>query len=119
MRKNLVTGIFTHRFSEQLTYITDESGLTEETRIDSDHPLGENVLFRFVNYKRWRVLKKDFVTSHGPTILHQVTDNDAFSYSFLMASTIIKSVWYVDNYQLATTYRRNLYRLWRSLRPIS
>lgn len=112
VRKNLVTGTFIHRFSEQLTYVTDEDGLTEETELNSDHPLGQDVLFRFINYKRWRVLKKDFITNHGPTILHQVTENDAFSYNALMSSTITDSVWYVSNYQLAVNYRRNLYRQW-------
>lgn len=112
VRKNLVTGTFTHRFSEQLTYVTDEDGLTEETQLNSDHPLGQDFLFRFINYKRWRVLKKEFTTNHGPTILHQVTENDAFSYNFITSSIIDDSIWYVSNYQIAINYRRNLYRQW-------
>jgi hypothetical protein len=110
VRRNMVTGVFIHRFSEQLTYITDESGLVEETGLDSDHALTANLLFRFVNYKRWQVLKKDFTTNHGPTLLHRVTEDDALNYGFTMQTTIESDVWYTTNYQLSVNYRRNLYR---------
>lgn len=112
VRRNFVTGTLIHRFSEQLTYITDESGLVEESNIDTDHIYSENVLFRFVNYKRWQVLKKEFNTNHGPTLLHRVTDDDAFSYGLTMQTIIEKNSWYTINYRLAVNYRRNLYQQW-------
>lgn len=112
IRKSFVTGSLIHRFSEQLTYITDESGLVEETGIDSDHIFNEDLIFRFINYKRWQVLKKDFNTNHGPTLLHRVTENDAFSYSLTMQTVIKRGTWFTDNFQMAIDYRRNLYRQW-------
>lgn len=111
-RRNFVTGTLIHRFAEELTYITDESGLREETSLNSDHQINKDMLFRFVNVKTWQVLKKEFTTSHGPTILHRASDNDAFSYSFIMSSVINDGVWYVNNFRLSTTYRRNLYKNW-------
>lgn len=111
VRKNLVTGTLIHRFVEQLTYITDESGLVEETRIDSDHVFSEDLVFRFVNFKRWQVLKKDFVTNHGPTLLHRLTEDDAFNYGLTMTS-VIDDEWFVSNYTFSINYRRNLYRQW-------
>jgi hypothetical protein len=112
LRKNLRDGRITHRFAEQLIYTTFENGLTDETQIDSDYQIRENILFRFVNSKSWRILQKEFTTAHGPTILHQFSDNEAFSYSFIASSIVEKGVWYVTNYQLSTTYRRNMYRQW-------
>lgn len=112
VRKSFVTGTLIHRFSEQLTYVTDESGLVEETRLDSDHAYNSDVLFRFINYKRWRILDKAFNTDHGPTLLHRVTDDDAFSYGATLQTVINNSVWYLANYRLAVTYRRNLYHQW-------
>lgn len=112
VRKNNVTGTLIHRFSEQLTYITDESGLVEETRVDSDHIYSEDFVFRFVNYKRWQVLKKDFNTDHGPTFLHRVSENNAFVYGFTMQTIIKNGIWYTTNYRLSVNYRRNLYHQW-------
>jgi hypothetical protein len=111
-RRNIVTGTFTHRFVEQLTYITDASGLVEETGLLSDHPYTERFLFRFVNTKQWQVLQKEFSTNHGPTWLHAITDDDAFNYSATMQTIIDDSVWYTSNYRLSVNYRRNVYKQW-------
>ena len=112
LRKNIETGPLTHRFVEQLTYTTDESGLIEETGFNSDHPYTDNFLFRFLNEKKWEVLKKKFSTNHGPTWLHSVSDNDAFVYGTTMQTIIDNGVWYTTNYRISVNYRRNLYRQW-------
>lgn len=112
VRRNVETGELIHRFSEQLTYITDESGLTEETSVDSDYSFNDDLLLRFVNYKQWQVLKKDFRTNHGPTLLHRVSEDDAFNYGVTMSTTIDNGRWFVDNYRLSLDYRRNLYQQW-------
>ncbi|HLT21912.1 MAG TPA: hypothetical protein VKZ84_00645, partial [Bacteriovoracaceae bacterium] len=63
--------------------------------------------------KEWKVLSKQFRTSHGPNIIHQVTERDALSYS-LIAQSIIEEEgpWILSNYRLSTRYRRDLYRHW-------
>jgi hypothetical protein len=112
VRKNLETGIFIHRFSEQLTYITDETGLTEETSLDSDYIFDEKFIFRFVNFKRWRIHNKEFNTNHGPTLIQQLSDNEALNYGLTAQSVIENGTWYFNNYRLSINYRRNLYRQW-------
>lgn len=112
VRKSFVTGTLINRFAEELTHITDESGLVEETELLSDHVFNSKLVFRFVNRKEWKVLKKDFQTNHGPTLLHQLTENDAFNYGLTMQTIIDNGIWYTSNYQLAVNYRRNLYRQW-------
>ncbi len=112
VRKSFVTGTLIHRFAEEVTHITDESGLVEETELLSDHIFNSKWVFRFVNLKEWKVLKKDFRTNHGPTLLHQLTENDAFNYGLTMQTIIDNGIWYTNNYQLAVNYRRNLYRQW-------
>lgn len=112
VRKSFVTGTLIHRFVEQLTYVTDESGLVEETEINSDHIYNQDLVFRFVNSKTWQVLQKDFRTNHGPTLLHRVSEDDAFNYGFTMQTVIDNSRWYTSNYRLGVNYRRNLYRQW-------
>ena len=112
VRKSFTTGTFIHRFAEQLTYITDESGLVEETNFDSDHVFSDTLVFRFINNKRWQVLQKDFETNHGPTLLHQVSEDEALGYSTTLHSVIDNGIWFVDNYQIAVDFRRNLYKQW-------
>jgi hypothetical protein len=112
LRRNIQTGDVVHRFVEQLIYVTDENGLSEETRLDSDLQLDKDWLFRFVNSKRWRILKKEFVTNHGPTLVHQLSDDDGFNYGFIMNSVVEEGVWYVSSYTLSVNYRRNLYKNW-------
>lgn len=112
VRRSFETGTFIHRFVEQLTYTTDESGLVEETDLNSDYVFSDSLVFRFINNKRWRVLKKEFDTNHGPTLLHQLSENEAMSYSTTMHTVIDSGVWFVDNYRIAADYRRNLYKQW-------
>ena len=112
LRRNFSTNIFIHRFYEQLTYITDESGLVEETGFDSDFIFNSDLIFRFINYKRWQVLKKEFRTNHGPTLIHQLNDNQALNYGITGQTTIEDGVWFLNNYRFSINYRRNLYKQW-------
>ena len=112
LRKSFETGTVIHRFVEQLTYITDERGLGNELSLTSDQTLSDVSLFRFLNLVRWRISEKDFFTQHGPSILHQITDDDAISYGASLFTTIENSRPFLTNYQVSTNYRRNLYRQW-------
>ncbi len=112
VRRNFEAGRFIHRFVEQLTYVTDQSGLVEETFLDSDTIIAPDLLFRFVNYKRWKVLEKELFTNHGPTLLHRVTENDAFNYSATLQNVYEDGTMFLNNYRLAVNYRRNLYDQW-------
>lgn len=112
LRRSFVTGTLIHRFVEQLTYVTDETGFEELTEVNSDHIFSEEVLFRFVNSKTWQIMEKDFRTNHGPTLLQRVTEDDAFNYGAFLQTVIDKGTWYVNNYRLQVQYRRNLYKQW-------
>ncbi len=112
VRRNFEAGNFIHRFVEQLTYVTDQNGLIEETFLDSDYILTHNLLFRFVNYKRWQVLEKELFTNHGPSLIHRVTENDAFNYSATLQNVYENGTMFLNNYRLAINYRRNLYYQW-------
>lgn len=112
VRRNFLFTNWSHRFSEEITYITEEDGLTELTSFDSDYPIKENLLFRFINIKTWSVLSKKFDTSHGPSLIHQLSEKDALNYSFIASTRINEGLWFLDNYRLSTRYRRDLYKKW-------
>lgn len=110
VRKNFATGTFIHRFVEQFTYRTDESGLIEETRVDSDHIFNSDLLFRFINVAQWEIQNENFDTNHGPTVLQRLTVNDALNYGLSFQTLIIDGIWFVNNYRASVNYRRNLYK---------
>ncbi len=115
LRKNILAKHFIHRFSEEITYITDERGLVENTLLQSDLRLSDTFLFRFINSKTWKITDKDFFTKHGPTFIQKLTDNDAFSYNFITTNEMLKGVFFTAAHTFSIAYRRNLYKNWAYL----
>ena len=111
LRKNKQTGAVIHRFVEELSWFSDRDW-EENTTLFSDYSLDESRLMRFNNIALWRITRKEFRTSHGPSILEQLTIDDAISYGVGLSSTIQNGNWFVDNYRLSFNYRRNLYKQW-------
>lgn len=111
VRKNMTSGDVIHRFVEEIAWYSDRDW-EEYTNFDSDLPLSEEMLIRFRNSSDWKVTRKDFKTAHGPVILQRLSDDDAISYGVSLNTVVINSVWYVNNYNIGTNYRRNLYKQW-------
>lgn len=110
LRKNMTSKSIIHRFVEEIIWYSDRDW-EEQTTLDSDLSINENVLLRFRNTSDWKITRKAYKTSHGPVILQRLSDNDALSYGTNF-STIVDDAWYVDNYSISITYRRNLYKHW-------
>jgi hypothetical protein len=110
LRKNWNFPMFIQRFTHELTW-SSFSGWTQTSTLFFDKSLSSVSLFRFINTQNWSITRKDFFTSHGPSILHTITENDAISYSASM-QTLVNDSWYVSNYQLGIAYRRNLRNQW-------
>jgi hypothetical protein len=111
LRKNFTTGDVINRFVEELAWYSDRDW-EMNTTLDSDLSLDEELLFRFRNSSDWKVTRKDYKTNHGPSLLQRIDDDSALSYGFNVGTIVLDSVWYVTNYTLAATYRRNLYKQW-------
>lgn len=111
LRKNMTSGDIIHRFVEEIAWYSDRDW-EQNTAFDSDLPLDDERLLRFRNVADWKVTRKDFKTSHGPALIQRISDNDAFSIGAGIATLVIDGSWYVDNYNVAATYRRNLYKQW-------
>lgn len=111
LRKNMTSGDVIHRFVEELAWYSDRDW-EMNTTLDSDLSLDEELLLRFRNTSDWKVTRKDYKTSHGPSLLQRLNDDSGLSYGFNVGTIVERSVWYVTNYTLSTTYRRNLYKQW-------
>jgi len=110
LRKNWETGDVIHRFVEEWGWFSDRDW-EENTSVDSDLPLEEETLLRFSNTTDWKVTRKAYRTSHGPSIRHRLGDDDAISFGMGLG-TVVEDSWYVANYRISLTYRRNLYHQW-------
>lgn len=109
-RKSKEIGALIHRFVQEATWISTKDGFRNRTTFSSDHKFSQTLLFRFNNEVDWRISRKNFSTGHGPGLFHRLSDVEAMSYSFTMSTAVTEGVWYVSGYNLAPTYRRNLYR---------
>jgi hypothetical protein len=109
-RKSYEMGVLIHRFVQEESWISTADGFRNRTQLDSDHTFTSNWLFRFTNLVDWRISKKNFITAHGPGIFQRLSDFDAITYAFTMGTTVQDGAWYVSNFRLAPTYRRNLYK---------
>lgn len=110
LRKNWRWPWVIQRFETELAWFSDQ-GVIQEIILFHDHALAEDLLFRFVNQQIWRLNDERFSTTHGPSLIKDITDNDALSYNLRM-STRVEDAWYVDNYSLGVAYRRNIKGQW-------
>ncbi len=110
IRKSKETGTLIHRFVQEATWVSTRDGFRHRTTVNTDHSFDPVLLFRFANDIDWRISQKTFGTSHGPSLFHRISDFEAISYSFTMSTTVNEGILFVSSYQLAPTYRRNLYR---------
>lgn len=111
LRKNKRTGDVIHRFVEELAWFSDRDW-EETTTLFSDHSIDDVKLFRFINTANWKITRKEFRTTHGPSILEQLTIDDAISYGATVSTRVDNGTWFLDNYRLSFNYRRNLYKQW-------
>ncbi len=110
IRKNLETGTVIHRFVQEATWVSTRDGFRNRTALTNDHSIDQMNLIRFNNSADWQISKKTFTTAHGPSFLHRISDFEALSYGFSMSTVVTGGSWYVTGFQLAPTYRRNVYR---------
>ncbi len=109
VRKNFYAGKIINRFVEEIGWYSDEQWVNVLS-LTSDKKNSENILFRFVNEIRWEITPHLATTSHGPSILQQVSDEEALSYNMRASNQADGSTIYFSNFQLSTTYRRDIYR---------
>lgn len=111
LRKNWNWPWVIQRFTEELTW-SSELGWIQTTTLFHDKQLSSISLLRFTNEQNWQISEKTFQTSHGPSILQNLTEHDALSYNLRVQTTVIDSIWANSNYQVGVFYRRNLKDFW-------
>jgi hypothetical protein len=111
IRKNWTTGDLIHRFVEEVSWFSDRDW-EENTNFNTDYSFDDETLLRFRNDTDWKITRKNYRTGHGFSLLQQLTEDEGVSYNVGLSTVVERGVWYVNNYRLSTTWRRNLYQQW-------
>jgi hypothetical protein len=110
LRKNWRFLLLIQRFDVELAWFSDQ-GVAQDTTLFHDHALAKDLLLRFANQQAWQITDKRFTTTHGPSLIKDIDDDDAISYNLRM-STRVEDAWYIDNYSVGVAYRRNIKGQW-------
>ncbi len=103
-------GTYELRATQQIFYYL-KSGAGETSKLDLDHPITENVLFRYENDATWTDLADRFTFFSGPIIYQKIGDQRGISYNLKVFGES-KPTWYVKDYRLEVTYRRAVLKRW-------
>lgn len=116
LRKNWILADWIPRFEEELGYYTDR-GVVNSASLNTDRVIEKDrKLFRFVNETEWRITNKRFTTTHGPSVIHNTSDDDVWAYNFRV-STFRENEgkigsYFLSGYGVSVAYRRNLQGQW-------
>lgn len=112
LRKNWIYAKWIPRFQQQIAWYTDRSWINN-TQMNFDREIQKNrQLFRFVNESDWKITEKNFITTHGPSILHNTSDDDVWSYNFRVNTGKHNTAYFLSGYGFSIGYRRNLLGQW-------
>lgn len=109
--KDIETKHFLHSFSSDLGWSTDNLWQTTAS-FSSSIQLSTKWLFSFANGAGWSISRKNFSTSHGPTLAYAFADNQATSLSFYVGTAIIDKSWGVESYRAEMSYRLEAFNDW-------
>ena len=86
-------------------------GWSEGTTVNIDHPLSQNLLFRFGNSLNWIDKTGSLTTHHGPRLYHKIDDKKALNY-YLSVQSQKGPRLHVYDYNFGSTFRHLIYKTW-------
>lgn len=102
--KDIETPGFLHSFSTDLGWSTDNLWQTSAS-FSSSHRITSKLLLSFGNSAGWSISRKNFSTSHGPSLAYSLSEHQAVSLGFGVGTAIIEKVWGVQSYSISSSYR--------------
>jgi hypothetical protein len=90
---------------------SSEEGYGEYTSLYFDREISKWMLFRFSNEQNWYDDTDELKTSHGPSLIHQLSEKRVISYNF-RANFTNRPTFEIENYNFNIGYRQNLKKNW-------
>lgn len=107
LRRDFISEKWVHSFYEQVGW-SKTNEWEEETSFNSDYALTRSLLFRFANLKFWDMTDDILKSSHGPSLLQQLSEHEAISYDFRLNTLVEDHALYGDSITLGSLYRTRL-----------
>jgi hypothetical protein len=107
LRRDFLTEKWVHSFYEQVGW-SKTNEWEEETSFNSDYALTRSLLFRFANLKSWAMTDDILKSSHGPSLLQQLSEHEAISYDLRLNTLVEDHALYGDSVTLGSLYRTRL-----------
>lgn len=104
LRRDFLADKFIHSFYEQVGW-SKRNEWEEQTSLTSDYAINRELLFRFINQKDWAMTNNLLGTTHGPSLLQQISDTDAISYDFRFNTLFEGDALYGNRVSLSSLYR--------------
>lgn len=117
-RTEFLTGRFVNSFYEQIGW-SKNNEWEEKTSLTSDFALNRYLLFRFVNDLDWAMTNNVLGSTHGPSLIYQISDTRGISFDFRYSTLIETTAIYTNRMALGSTYRQETPLQWvfMSLNP--
>ncbi|WII72069.1 hypothetical protein QJS83_16530 [Bdellovibrio sp. 22V] len=84
----------------------------QQMAITTDYAINRDLLFRFLNQEDWSMTNETLGTTHGPSLLQQISEVSAISYDLRYITAIENDAIYSKRAFLGATYRRQLDMKW-------
>lgn len=107
LRRDFIFEKFVHSFYEQIGW-SKLYAWEEETALTSDYAISRTLLFRFINVKSWAISNDILETTHGPSLIQQLSENEAVSYDLRLFTLEEDHALYGDKLSVGSTYRTRL-----------
>lgn len=114
LRRDFLIGNYVHSFYEQIGW-SKSNEWEEQTSLTSDFAINRTLLFRFVNTKDWAITNNTFGTTHGPSLLHEISEKSAISYDLRFNTALESNGFIGDRVSVSSLYRTQLPLGWMYL----
>lgn len=111
LSRDFQVGRFLNSFYEQVGW-SKSNEWVEKTSLMSDYAISNELLFRFINEKEWKMTDHELHTIHGPSILQQLSAISGISYNLRYSTALEDQDFYSSRVSLSSIYRTQFKLPW-------
>lgn len=117
-RREFLTSRYVHSFYQQVGWAKSREW-ESKTSLTSDSALNRYLLFRFINDLDWAMTNNVLGTTHGPSLIYQVSDTQGISVDFRYGTLIEAKALLTNRISFSSMYRQRTPLRWiyYSLKP--
>lgn len=110
-RRNFEGDPFTHRFYQEVGWSNIDEWQAV-TSLNSDKEVTPVLLFRIINEFHWAMTAHTYTTTHGPSFIQSLDENNSISYDARFFTKEEEQAWYGEGSSLGVNFRRRFQNKW-------